>query len=115
MGRTFGWSRRICGSYTGRVEPNDGIGMTVADQVLRNWVSGFLNRSTKPMVGAAASKLFAASVGEIVMVLSARRATCIIFADIEWMFSRTAGQFYVVEAADKEQAFVLRSRRNTKQ
>jgi len=27
------------------------------------------------------------------------------FADIEWMVLPTAGQFYVVEAADKEQGF----------
>ena len=59
-------------------------------------------------IGAAASKLFAASVGDIVIVLS--RSTAhkhYSLADIEWMVLSpvTLGQFYVVETSHKDHGF----------
>ena len=60
------------------------------------------------MNDAAASKLFAASVGDIVSVFSRSPAhKHYSLADIEWMVlpAVAAGQFYVVEAADKERGF----------
>jgi hemolysin-activating ACP:hemolysin acyltransferase len=62
----------------------------------------------KTHLGAAASKLFAASVGEIVAVFSRSPAhKHYSLADIEWMVlpAVAAGQFYVAEAADKERGF----------
>jgi cytolysin-activating lysine-acyltransferase len=66
-------------------------------------------KSLEPaQVGAALSKLFAASIGDIVVVLSRSSAYKHYYlADIEWMVLPpvSAGQFYVVEAADKERGF----------
>jgi hemolysin-activating ACP:hemolysin acyltransferase len=62
----------------------------------------------KTHLGAAASKLFAASVGEIVAVFSRSSAhKHYSLADIEWMIlpAVAAGQFYVAEAAHKERGF----------
>jgi cytolysin-activating lysine-acyltransferase len=59
----------------------------------------------KTQVSAAASKLFAASVGELVTIFSRSPAhKHYSFADIEWMVLPpvAAGQFYVVEALHKE-------------
>lgn len=68
----------------------------------------FLKSLDKTHVGAAASKLFAASVGEIVMLLSRSPAyKHSSLADIEWMALPAAslGQFYVVEAVHREYGF----------
>jgi hemolysin-activating ACP:hemolysin acyltransferase len=68
----------------------------------------FLASLDKAHLGAAASKLFAASIGEIVTVFSRSPAhKHYSLADIEWMVlpAVAAGQFYVVEAADKERGF----------
>jgi cytolysin-activating lysine-acyltransferase len=59
-------------------------------------------------IGAALSKLFAASIGDVVVVFSRSPAhKHYSLADIEWMVLPpvSAGQFYVVEAADKERGF----------
>jgi cytolysin-activating lysine-acyltransferase len=68
----------------------------------------FLKSLDKSHVGAAASRLFAASIGDMVVVLSRSLAhKHYSLADIEWMVMPpvAAGQFYVVEAADKERGF----------
>jgi|SRR5579872_3648342 len=68
----------------------------------------FLKSLDKSQLGAAASKLFSASIGEIVTVMSRSPAHkhCAL-ADIEWMIlpAIMSGQFYVVEAAHKERGF----------
>lgn len=59
-------------------------------------------------VGAAFSKLFAASIGDMAVVFSRSAAhKHYSLADIEWMVLPpvAAGQFYVVEAMDKERGF----------
>ncbi|TMK42458.1 MAG: toxin-activating lysine-acyltransferase [Alphaproteobacteria bacterium] len=59
-------------------------------------------------VGVALSKLFAASIGDMVVVLSRSPAHKHHFlADIEWMVlpAASSGQFYVVETAHKEHGF----------
>ncbi|WP_158818017.1 toxin-activating lysine-acyltransferase [Methylocapsa sp. S129] len=67
----------------------------------------FLKSLDPALVGAAASKLFAASIGDIVVVLSRSPGhKHYSLADIEWMvLPAAAGQFYVAEAADKERGF----------
>jgi hemolysin-activating ACP:hemolysin acyltransferase len=65
----------------------------------------FLKSLDKTHVGAAASKLFAASVGDMVVVLSRSPAHKHYFlADIEWMVlpAIAAGQFYIVDVIHKE-------------
>ena len=60
------------------------------------------------LVGAAASKLFAASIGDMVVVLSHSSAhKHHSLADIEWMVLPPVStrQFYVVEAMDKKHGF----------
>jgi hemolysin-activating ACP:hemolysin acyltransferase len=59
-------------------------------------------------VGAAASRLVAASIGDVVLVLSRSPAhKHYAIADIEWMVlpAVMTGQFYVAQAADKERGF----------
>ena len=59
-------------------------------------------------IGAALSKLFAANIGDVVMVFSRSPAhKHYSLADIEWMVlpAVSAGQFYVVEAANKQRGF----------
>jgi hemolysin-activating ACP:hemolysin acyltransferase len=68
----------------------------------------FLESVHPSRVGAALSKLFAASIGDVVVVLSRSPAhKHYSLADIEWMVMPpvAAGQFYVVEAADKKRGF----------
>jgi hemolysin-activating ACP:hemolysin acyltransferase len=68
----------------------------------------FLKSLDPSFVGAAQSKLVAASIGDIVVVLSRSSAhKHYSLADIEWMVMPPviAGQFYVAEAADKERGF----------
>jgi cytolysin-activating lysine-acyltransferase len=68
----------------------------------------FLKSLDKSYLGAAASKLIAASIGDLVVVLSRSPAhKHYSLADIEWMVLPPVmtGQFYVVEAADKERGF----------
>jgi hemolysin-activating ACP:hemolysin acyltransferase len=68
----------------------------------------FLNSLDPFVVGAARSKLVAASIGDIVVVLSRSSAhKHYSLADIEWMVMPpvTTGQFYVVETVDKERGF----------
>src|SRR5581483_1033147 len=68
----------------------------------------FLKSLDKSQLGAAASKLFSASIGEIVTVISRSPAhKHYALADIEWMIlpAIMSGQFYVVEAAHKERGF----------
>jgi cytolysin-activating lysine-acyltransferase len=65
----------------------------------------FLKSLDKAQLGAAASKLVAASIGDMVVVLSRSPAHKHCFlADIEWMVLPPvfAGQFYIAEAAHKE-------------
>jgi hypothetical protein len=65
----------------------------------------FFKSLDKAQIGAAAMKLFYASVGEIVTIFSRSPAhKHYALADIEWMLlpAIAAGQFYVVEAAHKE-------------
>jgi hemolysin-activating ACP:hemolysin acyltransferase len=62
----------------------------------------------KTHLNAAASKLFAASIGDMVVVFSRSPAhKHYSLADIEWMVMPPviAGQFYIVEAMDKEHGF----------
>ena len=59
-------------------------------------------------VGAAFSKLFAASIGDMVLVLSHSSAhKHYSLADIEWMVMPpvSTGQFYIVEAIDKKHGY----------
>lgn len=68
----------------------------------------FLKSLDKTQVSAAASKLFAASIGDMVVVLSRSPAhKHYSLADIEWMVLPPifAGQFYIVEAMHKERGF----------
>jgi hemolysin-activating ACP:hemolysin acyltransferase len=68
----------------------------------------FLESVDPARVGAALSKLFAASIGDVVVVLSRSPAhKHYSLADIEWMVMPpvAVGQFYVVEAAEKERGF----------
>lgn len=63
---------------------------------------------TPAMLGAAASKLAAASVGDIAVVFSRSPAhKHYSLADIEWMIMPAVshGQFYVAEAMNKESGF----------
>jgi hemolysin-activating ACP:hemolysin acyltransferase len=68
----------------------------------------FVKSLDKTQLGAAASKLFAASIGDMVVVLSRSHAhKHHTLADIEWMIIPpiTSGQFHIVEAAHKEHGF----------
>jgi len=68
----------------------------------------FLKSLDPADLGNAASKLFAASIGDMVMVLSRSPAhKHYSLADIEWMVlpPAAAGQFYVVEVMDKKSGF----------
>lgn len=68
----------------------------------------YLESLDPAQVGAALTKLFAASIGDMVVVLSRSPAhKHYSLADIEWMVLPpvAAGQFYVVEAADKARGF----------
>jgi cytolysin-activating lysine-acyltransferase len=78
------------------------------DSVDDKITSNFLKSLDPTQVGAALSKLFAASIGDMVVVLSRSPAhKHYSLADIEWMVlpPASAGQFYVAEAADKERGF----------
>jgi cytolysin-activating lysine-acyltransferase len=68
----------------------------------------FLKSLDKSHLASAASKLFAASIGDMAVVLSRSPAhKHYSLADIEWMVLPpvAAGQFYVVEATHKEHGF----------
>ena len=82
--------------------------MNAADKVDDKLTSNFLKSLDPTQVGAALSKLFAASIGDMVVVLSRSpgHKHCSL-ADIEWMVLPpvSLGQFYVAEAADKERGF----------
>jgi len=68
----------------------------------------FLKSLDKSQLGAGASKLFYASVGEVVTILSRSPShKHYSLADIEWMVlpAIMIGQFYVIEAAHKENGF----------
>jgi hemolysin-activating ACP:hemolysin acyltransferase len=70
--------------------------------------SNFLKSLDPAQVGAAFSKLFAASIGDLVVVLSRSAAhKHYSLADIEWMVMPpvSAGQFYVVEAMDEKHGY----------
>jgi len=82
--------------------------VNAADRVDDKLIANFLKSLDPAQVGAALSKLFAASVGDMVVVLSRSPAhKHYSLADIEWMVLPPAsiGQFYVAEAADKERGF----------
>lgn len=82
--------------------------MTVAGPSSQELGEQFLKSLDKTHVGAAASKLFAASIGDMVVVLSRSPAhKHYSLADIEWMVMPPvfAGQFYIVEATHKEHGF----------
>ena len=70
--------------------------------------SDMLKSLDPAQVNAAFSKLFAASIGDVVLVLSSSPAhKHYSLADIEWMVMPpvSAGQFYVAEAMDKNSGF----------
>lgn len=82
--------------------------MSVAEQESLGLDPQFLKSLDPAQVGAAVSKLFAASLGDIVVVLSRSPAhKHYSLADIEWMVlpPAAAGQFYVAEMADKQRGF----------
>lgn len=82
--------------------------MTGANANLHELGKQFLGSLDETQRNAAASRLFAASVGDMVVVLSRSPAhKHYSLADIEWMVMPpvAAGQFYVVEAAHKEHGF----------
>jgi hemolysin-activating ACP:hemolysin acyltransferase len=71
-------------------------------------ISDALKALEPAQVGAVFSKLFAASIGDIVIALSRSSAhKHHSLADIEWMVIPpvVAGQFYVAEAVDRERGF----------
>jgi hemolysin-activating ACP:hemolysin acyltransferase len=85
-----------------------GDAMTNSAAETRELGEQFLKSIDKAHVGAAASKLFFASVGEIVTIFSRSPLhKHYSLADIEWMVAPAvlSGQFYVVEAAHKEHGF----------
>lgn len=68
----------------------------------------FLKSLDNVHVGAAASKLISASVGDLVIILSRSPAhKHYSFADLEWMVlpAVVAGQCHIVEALHKERGF----------
>jgi hemolysin-activating ACP:hemolysin acyltransferase len=68
----------------------------------------FLKSLDKAHLGAAASKRFSASIGDLALVLSrSPEHKHFSFADIEWMVLPpvAANQFYIVEAVHKEHGF----------
>jgi hemolysin-activating ACP:hemolysin acyltransferase len=68
----------------------------------------YLESLDSAQVGAALTKLFAASIGDMVVVLSRSPAhKHYSLADIEWMVMPpvSLGQFYIVEAMDKKRGF----------
>jgi hemolysin-activating ACP:hemolysin acyltransferase len=68
----------------------------------------FLRSVDKSHLGATAAKLISASLGEIVMIFSrSSRHRHYALADVEWMIlpAIASGQFFVVEAVDKEHGF----------
>ncbi|WP_052833170.1 toxin-activating lysine-acyltransferase [Bradyrhizobium sp. LTSP885] len=82
--------------------------MTGVDPNPKELGEQFLKSLDKTYLGAAASKLFAASIGDMVVVLSRSSVhKHYSLADIEWMVLPPvfAGQFYIAEAADKERGF----------
>lgn len=82
--------------------------MSAMEQAVAGLDPQFLKSLDPAQVGAAVSKLFAASIGDIVIVLSRSPAhKHYSLADIEWMVlpPAVAGQFYVAEAAHKERGF----------
>jgi hemolysin-activating ACP:hemolysin acyltransferase len=82
--------------------------MTDADPEPTDFGEESLKSLDKTRVGAAASKLFSASVGEVTTVLSrSARHKHYSLADIEWMVLPPValGQFYVAEAMHKELGF----------
>ena len=82
--------------------------MTSAGANPRELGEQLLKSLDKAHLAAAASKLLAASIGDIVVILSRSPAhKHYSLADIEWMVlpAVLTGQFYVVEAAHKEHGF----------
>jgi hemolysin-activating ACP:hemolysin acyltransferase len=82
--------------------------MTNVKAETRELSAQFLQSLDKTQIGAAASKLFHASVGEIVTVFSRSPShKHYSLADIEWMVAPAvlSGQFYVVEAAHRDNGF----------
>jgi len=82
--------------------------MDAATSVDRETAARLLKSLDPTQVGIALSKLVSASIGDMVMVLSRSPAhKHYALADIEWMVLPpvVAGQFYVVEAADKKHGF----------
>jgi hemolysin-activating ACP:hemolysin acyltransferase len=82
--------------------------MDIADLTDDRRASDFLKSLDPAQVGTAFSKLFSASIGDLVIVFSHSPAhKHYSLADIEWMVIPPvfAGQFYVVEAMDKKHGF----------
>jgi hemolysin-activating ACP:hemolysin acyltransferase len=82
--------------------------MNAAGSTDNSPAANFLESLDPAQFGAAFSKLFAASIGDMVIVLSRSSAhKHHSFADIEWMVMPpvSAGQFYIVEAMDKTHGF----------
>lgn len=78
------------------------------DSNLKNPSEQFLKSLNKSQIGAAASKLFAAGIGDMAVLLSRSHAhKHYSLADIEWMVMPPlmTGQLYIVEAADQERGF----------
>jgi hemolysin-activating ACP:hemolysin acyltransferase len=86
----------------------DSVDMDDAGRSPQELGEQFLRSLDKIHLGAAASKLFAASIGEIVTILSRSPAhKHYSLADIEWMVlpAVITGQFHVVDAAHEQQGF----------
>lgn len=82
--------------------------MTSTETTVQALGREFLESVDRTHIGAAASKLFSASIGDLVTILSRSPAhKHYSIADIEWMIlpAVTAGQFYVVEATHKEHGY----------
>ena len=82
--------------------------LNVIDSDNDNPASDFLKSFDPAQVGAAFSKLIAASVGDLVVVLSRSSAhKHYSLADIEWMVMPpvSAGQFCVAEAMDNQHGY----------
>lgn len=82
--------------------------MSQVDSIDDGATSNFLNSLDPAQVSAAFSRLFAASIGDLVVILSRSPAhKHYSLADIEWMVMPPVStrQFYVVESMDKKHGF----------
>jgi hemolysin-activating ACP:hemolysin acyltransferase len=84
------------------------FGVDGVDSVGDKFASNFLKSLDPAQVGVALSKLVAASIGDLVVLLSRSPGyKHFSLSDIEWMVLPpvSLGQVYIVEAMDKERGF----------